>query len=463
MRERASASDPHLVAVIDDDPMAINLMRGWLSNEGYRVLTYTEGRTFLEEPVRAAVICLDLGLGDLSGFEVLETLRSRGDPAPVVVLAAGGGYESAVQAMRAGAYDYVNKPLDREHLVISVGRAAERGQMARDLLRLREELSDRHVLDGIVGRSPAMVELARQARRVLDHDVTVTLLGEHGVGKELVARAIHHTGPRAEAPFVAINCAAVPQSLHEVELFGAVGMSDSVTSRGRFEMAQGGTLFLNEIAGLSALTQASLLRVLRDGRMSTSSADERVENDARIICATHRDLLAEVRAGRFREDLYFQLVVHPLHVPALRERREDVPLLVEHFIEKYQFDPGAVSVSPEAMQALVEYDWPGNVKELEDVVHRSLLAAAGATIELAHLPPHVQPESMAAVTPTDDLPGLAPDAILPMRELERRAIKRALRATQGSVEKAAKLLGMGRATLYRRLAHYEGEPNADRS
>jgi DNA-binding NtrC family response regulator len=229
-----------------------------------------------------------------------------------------------------------------------------------------------------------------------------------------------------------------------------------VASRGRFEMAQGGTLFLDEIAGLSALTQASLLRVLRDGRIPKSGSDEKLENDARIVCATHRDLLGEVRAGRFREDLYFQLVVHPLHVPALRDRREDVPLLVEHFLKKYQLDRSVVSVASEAMRVLVEYDWPGNVRELEDVVHRSLLAAVGETIELAHLPTHVLPSSMDPVTPTDDLPGLAPDAIIPMRELERRAIKRALRATDGSVEKAAKLLGMGRATLYRRLAHYEG-------
>jgi DNA-binding NtrC family response regulator len=451
------AGDPRLIAVVDDDPMTLNLIESWLGDEGYRALSFTEGRSFLREPLQPAVTCLDLGLGDTSGFEVLDALRARGESTPVIVLAAGGGRESAVQAMRAGAYDFVAKPLDREQLIIAIRRAVERGQMANDLRRLREELSDRHVLDGIVGRSPPMQELARQVRRVLDHDVTVTLLGELGTGKELIARAIHYTGPRAEGPFVSINCAAVPESLHEVELFGALtGASDMVASRGRFEMAQGGTLFLDEIAGLSALTQASLLRVLRDGRIPKSGSDEKLENDARIVCATHRDLLGEVRAGRFREDLYFQLVVHPLHVPALRDRREDVPLLVEHFLKKYQLDRSVVSVASEAMRVLVEYDWPGNVRELEDVVHRSLLAAVGETIELAHLPTHVLPSSMDPVTPTDDLPGLAPDAIIPMRELERRAIKRALRATDGSVEKAAKLLGMGRATLYRRLAHYEG-------
>lgn len=457
------AGDPRLVAVVDDDPMALNLIQGWLDAQGYRVLTFTEGRAFMEEPIEPAVVCLDLGLGDISGFEVLDAIRTRGDVAPVVVLSAGGGRESTTRALRAGAYDAVSKPLDREELIIAIRRAVERGDMAKDLRRLREELSDRHVLDGIIGKSPSMRELARQVRRILDHDVTVTLLGEVGSGKDLVARAIHHSGSRAQAPFVAMNCAAVPESLHEVELFGAMGaVSDLVANRGRFEMARGGTLFLDEIAALSALTQASLLRVLREGQLGSNGERERIDNEARIICATHRDLLAEVRAGRFREDLYFQLVVHPIHVPALRERREDVPLLVEHFLEKYQLDLSVTAVAPDAMQALVEYDWPGNVRELEDVIHRSLLAAVGDTIELAHLPPHVLPASLSAITPTDDLPGLGPEAVLPMRELERRAIKRALRATDGSVEKAAKLLGMGRATLYRRLAHYEGIDHAER-
>ncbi|NJK89393.1 MAG: sigma-54-dependent Fis family transcriptional regulator [Myxococcales bacterium] len=448
--------DNRIIALVDDDPTVLNLMNGWLEGVGHRVLRFSDARSFLDDPVQPSAICLDAGLGDVSGLEVLATLRSRNQSAPIIFMVAAQDQESAVAAMRQGAYDYLMKPLDRDRAVLAVGRALERHELARHVSQLREELSDRHVLASIVGKSPPMRELARQVRHVLDHEVTVTLLGEPGSGKELVARAIHFTGRRADGPFVAINCAAVPESLHELELFG-VGRAGTelATEAGRFEMARGGTLFLDEIASMSPLTQASLLRVLREGHHPGPSSDE-PRADARLVCATHRDLLGEVRAGRFREDLYFQLVVHPIRVPALRERREDIPLLVKHFLQKYQLDRSVVRVSADGMSALSEYDWPGNVRELEDVIHRALLAAQEDIIDVHHLPVHVRPVVERVLTPTDDLPGLDPDAIIPMRELERRAIRRALRATNGSVDKAAKLLGMGRATLYRRLSDYEG-------
>lgn len=423
------------VSVVDDDPMALSLVRGWLEAVGYTVRTYEQGRSFLHELAPSTtVVLLDLGLADVSGLEVLRELNLRDPDLPVVVLTAGGHAEAGVGALRSGAYDFVTKPLDSDRLLMAVGRACERRQLAAVVHRLQDALQAR--TEGLVGNSPSMQELRRQIRRVVDHQVPVVLLGEKGSGKELVARAIHDGA--GSGPFVAINLAAVPEALHEAELFGPAG-----SEGGRFRQAQGGTLFLDEIVELSALTQVSLLRAVQ------------AEGPApRLVCATQHDLLSAVRAGRFREDLYFKLVVHPIQVPSLRDRRDDIPLLCAHFLQKYQsFSNRRVGhIEPRAMETLVAYDWPGNVRELEDVMHRALLAARDDEIRAEHLPPQLAAEPPSE---TDDLLGAHSDAVLPMREVERRAIKRALRATNGSVEKAAKLLGMGRATLYRRLAHYD--------
>ncbi|MEM1025363.1 MAG: sigma-54 dependent transcriptional regulator [Myxococcota bacterium] len=448
---------PRHVAIVDDDPSALSLMKGWLEAAGYVTWSFTEGESFLRaRPEQASAICLDLGLGDVSGFEVLKALRQLDAQVPTVAMASSGDVGSALTALRSGAYDYLLKPLDNDRLVLSINRAVERWELGRSLDQLRQELARRGRYDQLVGQSPPMEELARQIERVVAEGFPVVLLGEAGTGKDLVGRAIHHSGPRRSGPFVALNLGAVPESLHEVELFGQAQSAErSEPTVGRMQQAEGGTLYLDEIARLSPLTQAGLLRALSSGRVRPVGASDELEVDVRIVCASQRDLLSEVRAGRFREDLYFKLVVHPLHIPPLRSRREDVPSLVRHFMEKYQGDTRRMvgHVDPAAMDAMVAYDWPGNVRELDDVVHRALLAARGDVIEVQHLPPHLS-QSMLP-TESQDIMGMASDDILPMREVERRAIKRALKATSGSVEKAAKLLGMGRATLYRRLAHYE--------
>jgi DNA-binding NtrC family response regulator len=435
-----SIEPPLSVAVVDDDPMVLSLMRGWLQAAGYPVSVHEEGRPFLRGLGSATgVVLLDLGLADISGLEVLRELNLRDKDLPVVAVTAGGHADAGTSALRSGAYDYVTKPLDSDRLLMAVCRAFERRRLALAVRSLQDALQERSRAGHIEGNSAAIQELRRQIQRTAESSVPVVLLGEKGSGKELVARAIHRHGSRREGPFVAINFASVPESLHEVELFGAPDRSPS----GRFQQARGGTLFLDEVAHLSALTQASLLQVLQDD-----------ESDPRLVCATQHDLLAAVRAGRFREDLYFKLAVHPIQLPSLRDRRDDIPALTAHFLDKYQsFSNRRVGrVHPAALEALVAYDWPGNVRELEDVVHRSLLAAHEDEIRLEHLPPHLKGGDGSE---TDDLWGARADTVLPMREVERRAIKRALRATNGSVEKAAKLLGMGRATLYRRLAHYD--------
>jgi DNA-binding NtrC family response regulator len=295
--------------------------------------------------------------------------------------------------------------------------------------------------------------------------VAVCISGESGTGKELVARAIHAGSVRRRGPFVAINCAGIPESLQESELFGHErGSFTGATQmrRGCFEQANGGTLLLDELGEMSLQTQASLLRTIQEKTVRRVGAAAEIPIDVRIVCATHRDLRAEVEAGRFREDLYFRLVVYPIHLPPLRDRLEDIPTLVGHFLRALSKDVGrdVQSISPEALEALGRHHWPGNVRELQNVVHRSLLACRGDEITLADLPPDIRELVLPAILPSVHVSGVngarnqepSEEEIVPLRELERRAIQRALRATHGSVGRAAKLLGIGRATLYRRIA-----------
>jgi DNA-binding NtrC family response regulator len=458
---QTTAASGELVTIVDDDPTARRLMQFWLERAGYRVVEHESGESAIaHEGENPTVACVDLGLGEVGGFKVIQHLRARDADLPIIVVTAQREIETAVEAMRAGAYDYVTKPLDRDRLLLAVHRARERRELIASVRRLETALGERSVLGSIVGQSPKMRELAQQVERVLSSDVAVCVFGESGTGKELVARALHAGGPRRRGNFVAINCAGIPESLQESELFGHErGSFTGATQmrRGCFEQANGGTLLLDELGEMSLATQASLLRTLQEKTIRRVGGSAEIPIDVRMVCATHRDLRAEVEAGRFREDLYFRLVVYPIQLPPLRERIEDIPLLVGHFLRTLESGVGreVKRISPEALDALSRYRWPGNVRELQNVVHRSLLACRSDEITLSDLPADVR----SVVLPP--IPQIArhvngeshrDDEIVPLRELERRAIQRALRATHGSVGKAAKLLGIGRATLYRRIA-----------
>jgi DNA-binding NtrC family response regulator len=463
MNVEPSRESAPLVAVVDDDLAVRRMMRHLLEREGFAVLEYDGGDALFDAGTSGvAVVCLDLSLEAMSGMEVLGHLRAQAPHLPVVVVTADRTVDVAVKAMRAGAYDYVVKPLDRERLTQAVRRAAERSQLALSVARLERELGTRDVLKTLVGESAPMSELAQQVRRVVDSDIAVCVSGESGTGKELVARSIHNGGRRKDKPFVAINCAAIPVSLQESELFGhergaftgAVGVH-----RGRFEQADGGTLFLDEVGEMSAATQAGLLRTLEERTIRRVGGEGEIKVDVRVVCATHRNLEADVRAGRFREDLFFRLVAYPISVPPLRERREDVPLLVAHFLDKLRGDVGrAVNrVTPDAMEALLAYPFPGNVRELQNVVHRAMLACEAGELGVEHLPNAVRANGLPTRRSNRARVLESADEVIPLRELERRAIAGALRASSGNVGKAAKLLGIARATLYRRLA----EPDSD--
>ena len=460
--EPAPRPDAGFILVLHDDVDARRLVSGWLAGAGHRPVESTGGLGLLEESLeRYDAICLDLGVAHVHGFSVLEHLRAKEPQLPVIMVAPSAAEASGVA--RAGIYDVLVQPLCKDRLLLAVERAVERRRLSCRVAELEGELAGRPSLRGLVGDSPAMRELGHQLERVLKSELPVTIGGELGTGKELVARAIHLGSQRADGPFVVFNCAAIPDGLHEAELFGLErGDHDQPLGvrRGRFEEAHGGTLFLDQVEELSALTQASLLRALQDRAIRRVGARADTPADVRVISATHRDLIREVQAGRFREDLYFRLMAEPVAVPPLRERKEDIPRLVGHFLRKHRAEVGRVidRVSPEALDALVAFDWPGNVRQLESVVHRAMLATGGGELELRHLAAEVRGQGAprgAGARADEPGPPSQPPSVMPMRELERRAIKRALEASGGSVEKAAKLLGIGRATLYRRLAHYE--------
>ncbi|MCE7892742.1 MAG: sigma-54-dependent Fis family transcriptional regulator [Sorangiineae bacterium PRO1] len=456
-----------VVAVVDDDPTARRILRHWLGGEGYEVVEHADAASALAaDPTELAAACVDLGLGDSSGLDLMKQLLARDAELPVVMVTASQEVEPAVGALRAGAYDYVTKPLDRERLLGSVRRAAERRHLALSVRRLETELRGTRALGALVGSSPAMRLLSDQVARVLESDVPVYVFGESGTGKELVARAIHESGRRHAGPFIALNCGAIPQSLQASELFGherGAFTGAQAQHRGRFEQAHGGTLFLDEVGEMSASTQTTLLRALQERTIQRVGGRTDIPVDARVICASNRKLDELVAQGSFREDLYYRLVVFPIHVPPLRERASDIPELVVHFLHKLAPDTKkhVARVSPEALEALMAYEWPGNVRELGNVVHRALLCCDGEQIELGHLPHELwrgkQSDVVPALAPTRAPQAALPPDLFDLREVERLTIERAVKKTGGNITEAARILGIGRATLYRKLTAYAAD------
>lgn len=435
------------VRLVISDPSLQHLVETWVSDAGWTLATDEN------TPEQWAIVAEVAGL---PGPDLLAKVRTWSEQHPerqLVLLVATTDRSWLTGDLAEMVYDVLSTPLAGATFLASLRRAREKWSLGQELQRLRSDLDGRHRVSAWSAQSPGMREVMRQVDRVLTSDITVAIFGESGTGKEMVARAIHHGGRRASGAFVAINCAALPEALHEPELFGherGAFRGAPGVHRGRFEQADGGTLFLDEVGELSALTQASLLRALQERSVRRMGGVEEIPVDVRVVCTSQKDLEAEVRAGRFREDLYFRLVVYTLRLPPLRERGDDLPALIYQTLEKHSADVGrrVEAVAPEALRALTSYSWPGNVRELENVLHRAMLSTDGNRIELEHLPHDIQDRNLEVGEPDGG-------EVVPMRELERRAIQKALRATGGSVEKAAKLLGMGRATLYRRLAKYE--------
>ncbi|HVT58702.1 MAG TPA: sigma-54 dependent transcriptional regulator [Thermoanaerobaculia bacterium] len=444
------------ILIVDDEEGIRTTLAGILEDEGYRVAavgTASDALSRLSAEAFDAVL-LDLWLPDRDGLELLEELRDADSGQPVIVISGHGNIDTAVKATRLGAYDFLEKPLSLSRVVLTVQNALERGRLARELQQLSGRLERAQPL---LGSSGVMQRLKTELKTVAPSDSRILILGENGTGKELVARQIHRLSRRASGPFVEVNCAAIPEDLIESELFGHVrgAFTGAAGDRpGRFEQADGGTLFLDEIADMSLKTQARVLRVLQEQRFERVGGAATVKVDVRVLAATNKELADEIRLGRFREDLFFRLAVIPLRVPPLRERLEDVPALVAHFVAFVAGELGRrpKAVDREVMVRLQEYAWPGNVRELRNLVERMMIMTPGDRIGLGDLPPAVRgdPVDPSRAVWEHDYPSLR-DA---RSAFEKHFIERKLAELDGNVSRTAQVLGLERSNLYRKMRAY---------
>jgi DNA-binding NtrC family response regulator len=457
------------VLVAEDDRVARDLLCEILRVEGFEVDAVDDGAGAIEraQPGRYDLVLSDVRMDRRSGFDVLKAFTGQAPETPVILITAFGDVTGAMEAIQRGAYDYVSKPFNVEELRLTVARALERRRLVAEQKAAASTAPPTTKIEDIVGKSAVMLDVYKLVARVAGSSATVLVTGESGTGKELVARAIHTHSPRAHAAFVPVNCTALSESLLESELFGHAKGSFTgavAAKRGLFEIASGGTLFLDEIGDMGPKMQAQLLRTLQDGEVRPVGTTEAIRVDVRLVCATNRDLEAEVRAGKFREDLYFRINVVTIKLPPLRDRPGDIPILVSHFLGKIGRRDGrsVAALSGQAMPILMKYAWPGNVRELENAIDRAVAVAKDNIILPSDLPPElgagrksvgaaVADESARTPTPTvgaavslvDDRPTLA--------ELERRYIDLVLTECGGNKKKAAERLGIDRRTLYRAL------------
>jgi two-component system NtrC family response regulator len=440
------------VLLIDDDASLRRVIEYTLEQAGYRVLAAASGPEGLElfHRERPQVVITDIQMPGLSGYEVLARVKAESPEAVVIVITAHGTVEKAVEAMKQGAFDYLTKPFSRDELRITVERGFAFLGLRAENQRLRRELDDRLDFSHMVGVSDAMQQVFETVRRVATSDATILLEGESGTGKELIARAIHHGSERREGPFVAINCAAIPAELLESELFGHVkgAFTGAVKDRaGKFAQADGGTLFLDEVGELAPEMQPKLLRALQEREVEPVGGATR-KIDVRVVAATNRDLDAAMAAGEFREDLYYRLAVVPVRLPPLRERRDDLPLLIRHFATR-QGAP-EVEFSPAALAALTAYDWPGNVRELENAVEQVLILHRGPRVEPEDLPRKVRSGAVAGGGGVLNLP----EEGYSLEQLEREAVEEALRRCAGNQTRAAAFLRVPRHILVYRMEKF---------
>ncbi len=438
------------VLVVEDDSEMLEMVREHLEEAGYTVEglgSATQAIANLRQESYDAILT-DLRMPDGDGMEVLRAARETQGDAPIILITAFGTIESAIQAIREGAYDFVTKPFALEEISLLLAKGLEARQLREENRRLRQEVSDRYRFANLLGASGPMQAVFSLIRQAAPSEVNVLITGESGTGKELVAKALHFNSPRSKRPFVPINCAAVPAGLLESELFGHVrgAFTGAVGSRqGLFREANGGTLFLDEIGDMAPELQAKLLRAIEDRMVRPVGSDERLPLDVRIITATNKDLPSRIQAGQFRDDLYYRLAVIPIHLPPLRERKDDIPLLADHFLRRATAATGKAiaGFSPEAMAVLLRHVWPGNVRELENVVERAVtLTTEGRVIPEALL--------LDLASSAQDQPSLSRMTSRPsLRALADEYVSLVLRETGGDKAKAAEILGVSKRTLYR--------------
>jgi len=447
------------VLVVDDEENLRVVLRTLLRRHGYEVETAASGEEALGmvDSFGPDVVLTDVRMPKMGGLDLLSTLKAKGNDATVIVMSAYGNMDLALDAMKAGAYDYVQKPFKPDEVVLALRKAEERELLRRENRALRDEIRKEHKFEDILAKSARMQEIFRTITKIAEYKTTVLVTGESGVGKELVARAIHRRSTRRGGPFVAVNCGAIPENLLESELFGHKkgAFTDAVHDRrGLFEEATTGTLFLDEIGELPLGLQVKLLRVLEDEKIRRVGETRDLQIDVRIITATHRDLQNETKAGRFREDLFYRLNVLPIHCPPLRERRDDIPLLIDHFVARNNTRLGTSirGLDTETRRLLYEYAWPGNVRELENTIERAMVLAEGEQIIAADLPERIREarDPVQVQLASGEL-----SVKKTTRIIEEILIRRALQKTKGNRTRAAEVLEISHRALLYKIKDYQ--------
>ena len=442
------------ILIVDDETSHRMMLKAHLNEEGYDVIEASDGLQAVDLVSQHFydLILMDIRMSVMDGIEALGRIKKINPAIPVIMMTAYGSIESAVETLKSGADDYLTKPLDMDELLLKVKKVLHYRKLEKENLLNRERLGERFDFSNIIGKSQDMKELFETLAMVAPTDATVLLLGESGTGKEVIANAIHQNSLRKDQPYIKVNCAALPETLLESELFGhekGAFTGAQAKRKGRFELADGGSLFLDEIGEMSPATQAKILRVLQEKEFEPVGGDRTVSVDVRIIAATHKDLEKEVKEGRFREDLFYRLNVVPIIIPPLRNKKDDIPLLAEHFLKLYteKNNRDIKSFEPRVMDALIRYPWPGNVRELENIVERMVIMSRGDMLLFEDLP-----QDFKTLRNGDDIkPGPTGSSL---KEIEKEVILKTLEQTGGNRTKAALILGVTRKTLQNKIKEY---------
>ena len=446
------------ILIIDDEENMLHMLKTILSKEGYEIVTARNGIEGLEkiETNRFDTILCDLRMPEIDGLSFLKTVKVKNINSIIIMMSAYGTIDLAVEAMKHGAYDYISKPFKPDEIILTLKKAEERERLRKENILLKKEINKEFGLENIITKNDKMLQIFETIHKISDYDTSVLILGESGTGKELVAKAIHYNSKRSGKPFIAINCGAIPENLLESELFGYVkgAFTDAnQNKKGLFEEANGGTLLLDEIGELPSNLQVKLLRTLQEGEVRKVGDTKQIKLDVRIIAATSKNLGQEVRNNSFREDLFYRLNVIQIDLPPLRERREDIPLLINHFLSRYneKHHLKAKNISSAALNILVEYDWQGNIRELENAIERAVILSEGSCIEVSALPPDIRklkaPREKEMVNDEYSIKRIH-------LIMEEQLIKKALDKTKGNRTQAAKLLEISHPSLLSKMKEF---------
>lgn len=449
-----------LVFIVDDEQSISKLLSFWVKDKwGYEVELFANGESMLKKlSSKPDLILLDIMLPGLDGIETLKRIKQQDEQMPVIMLSAQGRIDVAVDSIKYGAYDYFSKPIDQQKLELSVKNAIRNYDLVKEIQNLKDNVKKEYSFDNIISADGKMQDVFKLVSKVLDNDITVLIYGESGTGKELIARAIHYNGRRKDKPFVVVNCASIPRELLESELFGHErGSFTGAHQRklGKFELAKDGTIFLDEVGELEMLLQAKLLRVIQQKEFERVGGTELIKTNVRIISATNRDLKQAVEEKQFREDLFYRLNSFPISIPPIRQRRSDILVLTEYFVEEFnkKLQKNIKGFSKKALKLIYEYDWPGNVREMENTIERCMIISENDTLDIDDLPQHIKAADTSMIADHQSVM-FTDDNIIPFEKIKEKSIRHALKVTGGNIVEAARKLQLGRATIYRLMEKY---------